>query len=277
MNHPIENHQDLEAGEAQPQGIPEATAPFRRVLSCLLRSASAQVAFWSLVLGGAGLAAVWAGHEPESIVIDYPQSGSLFPVDMAAPTFLWRDPSPDAALWQIEVKFASGAAAMHLVSKGERMQVGEIDPRCIANTNKLPELTPEQAAAHTWKPDVETWKTIKQRAGSGAVTIAIAGRPDADAALEVSRGAMEMRVSSDPVGAPIFFRDVPLMPSETEKGFIKPLAQNAIPLINWSMRYVGDDRSHVVMHDLHTCANCHSFAANGKTLGLDLDGPQNDK
>jgi tetratricopeptide (TPR) repeat protein len=28
---------------------------------------------------------------------------------------------------------------------------------------------------------------------------------------------------------------------------------------------------------LPTCANCHSFSSDGKTLGLDLDGPQNDK
>jgi hypothetical protein len=31
------------------------------------------------------------------------------------------------------------------------------------------------------------------------------------------------------------------------------------------------------MTGLHTCANCHSFSADGKTLGMDMDGPQNDK
>jgi tetratricopeptide (TPR) repeat protein len=67
------------------------------------------------------------------------------------------------------------------------------------------------------------------------------------------------------------------MPSETEKGFIKPLAATAVPLIAWRMRNVADTCSRVVMAGLHTCANCHSFAANGKTLGLDMDGPQNDK
>jgi hypothetical protein len=67
------------------------------------------------------------------------------------------------------------------------------------------------------------------------------------------------------------------MPSETEKGFIKPLAESATPLIAWRVRNVAEPASHVVMTDLHTCANCHSFSANGKTLGLDMDGPQNDK
>src|ERR1017187_8790319 len=28
---------------------------------------------------------------------------------------------------------------------------------------------------------------------------------------------------------------------------------------------------------MHTCANCHSFSRDGKTMGLDMDGPQNDK
>ena len=31
------------------------------------------------------------------------------------------------------------------------------------------------------------------------------------------------------------------------------------------------------MEGLHTCANCHSFSADGKTMGMDVDGPQNDK
>jgi tetratricopeptide (TPR) repeat protein len=33
----------------------------------------------------------------------------------------------------------------------------------------------------------------------------------------------------------------------------------------------------VVLKDMPTCANCHSFSLDGKTMGMDLDGPQNDK
>ncbi len=223
-----------------------------------------------------GLVDVLAAHEPEPILIDYPMRGSIFPPDMAAPTFLWRDPASASANWQIDVTFASGASSLHLSSTGELMQVGEIDKRCISNTNKLPELTPEQAAAHTWKPDSATWAAIKKAAGIEPISIAIRGLAS-DGGTVTSEGSTGISVSSDPVGAPIFYRDVPLMPSETEKGFIKPLAGSAIPLIEWRMRNVADDSSHVVMTDLHSCANCHSFAANGKTLGLDMDGPQNDK
>ncbi len=247
----------------------------------LFRAAGLLCALASVLIAASGMVSVLAAHEPESILIDYPLKGSIFPSDMAAPTFLWRDPVLASTSWQIDVTFASGAGAMHFASKGERMQIGAIDKRCISNTNKLPELTPEQAAAHTWKPDSATWAAIKSAAGAGAVSISIRGiAGDSSTGLKqepISQGSTEISVSSDPVGAPIFYRDVPLMPSETEKGFIKPLATAAIPLIEWRMRNVADDSSHVVMTDLHSCANCHSFAANGKTLGLDMDGPQNDK
>lgn len=217
---------------------------------------------------------VAAKNEIAAITVDYPQNGSVFPPDMEAPTFLWRDSSTAARAWRIDMVFASGAPALHVDAKGERMKVGAIDPRCISPNNKLPELTPEQAAARTWKPDAATWNALKKLAGRGAVTVTIHG---VAADETVSRGAMQMTVSADPVNSPIFYRDVPLMPSETEKGFIKPLAANAVPLIAWRVRNVAEPQSHVVMTDLHTCANCHSFAANGKTLGLDMDGPQNDK
>ena len=88
---------------------------------------------------------------------------------------------------------------------------------------------------------------------------------------------MQLTVSQDPVGAPIFYRDVPLMPSATEKGIIKPLPTSAIPLIEWRMRNISEPSSHVVMTDLHSCANCHSFSRDGNTMGLDMDGPQNNK
>ena len=227
------------------------------------------------LLAGRGIRGVSAQNEPARIAIDYPLDGSVFPPDMAPPTFQWRDTAPNADSWQIEVSFADGAAPLLVSSKGELMRIGAIDPRAVADTNKPPELTPEQAAAHTFKPDTATWGAIRQHAVSSAATITIRGF--ATGAVPVSSGSMKLSISTDPVGAPIFYRDVPLMPSETEKGFIKPLASSAIPLIEWRMRNVAETGSHIVMTDLHSCANCHSFAANGKTLGLDLDGPQNDK
>src|SRR5262249_33957889 len=122
-----------------------------------------------------------------------------------------------------------------------------------------------------------TWAAIKQGSVENPATVTITGYRSGDMTHPVSRGRVSIRTSTDPVGAPIFYRDVPLMPSETEKGVIKPLAATAIPLIAWRLRNVAETGSRLVMQGLHTCANCHSFSADGKTMGMDVDGPQNDK
>src|ERR1017187_1150467 len=212
-----------------------------------------------------------------SIAIDYPLNNSVFPPDMEAPTFQWRDPAEGVARWQIDVKLDDGSLSLHVISKGEGLKIGEIDPRCVSANNKLPALTAEQAAAHTWKPDAAIWAAIREHAVDHAATISISGYAEANAGEALSRGVMQLSVSRDPVGPPLFYRDVLLMPSATEKGVIKPLAPSAVPLIEWRMRNISEPSSHVVMTDLHSCANCHSFSRDGKTLGLDMDGPQNNK
>src|ERR1035438_8830282 len=103
------------------------------------------------VLSLALLAVVPAQQAPP-IVIDYPEEGSIFPPDFAPPTFLWRDSEVANTAWEIEIDFPDGQPAIRRNSRGEPMTIGEIDPRCVAESNELPKLTPEQAAAHTWKP-----------------------------------------------------------------------------------------------------------------------------
>ena len=209
------------------------------------------------------------------ITVDYPQDGSIFPPEILSPTFIWRDPDASSASWRIDIVFADGAKPVHTSSMGEHMQIGEIDPRCISSTNQLPSLTPEQAAGHTWKPETETWTFIKQHSVKRPATVTITGL-DA-AGRPTSHGRVTLSTSTDPVDGEIFYRDVPLMPSEGKKGIIQPLAFDAQPLINWRLRDIGQPQSRIVMHDMYTCANCHSFSADGKWMGIDVDGPGNDK
>jgi len=230
-----------------------------------------------LILGAGLVQWLPAADQPASIAIDYPQDGSLFPPEFPAPTFLFRDPAEGARRWRVEVAFGDGTPALRVEATGDRMRVGEIDPRCVADTNEPPKLTPQQAASRTWAADAQTWAAIKRHSTGAPATVTITGFGESDAAGPVSRGSVRLRTSPDPVGAPIFYRDVPLMPSELEKGIIKPLAAAAIPLIAWRLRNVGETSSRVLMEGLHTCANCHSFSRDGKTLGMDLDGPRNDK
>jgi len=222
------------------------------------------------------LLALFAGapSPPASITIDYPEEGSIFSPEIMPPTFLWHDSGKGVTSWRIDVSFGAGPAAINATSKGERMRIGRIDPDCVADTNQPPSLSPNLAAAHSWTPDVATWQAIKRHSVASAATVTITGiRAD----QAISHGKVTIRTSKDPVGAPIFYRDVPLMPSELEKGVIKPLAAEAIPLVAWRVRNVGEARSRVVMENLPVCANCHSFSADGKTMGMDLDGLQGNR
>ena len=216
-------------------------------------------------------------RQPEKITVDYPLDGSLFPPEITSPTFLWRDPSEATKRWVIEVSFARHTGAIRAEAPGDHLQMGEIDPQAGEANETLP-LTSEQAAMRTWKPDEETWGKIKRGSVRSPATITITGYADGDAKVPVSRGSVTILTSSDPVGAPIFYRDVPLMTvPHTENGSIQPLPTSALPLIKWQVRNIGEPQSHVVMENLYTCANCHSFSRDGKTLGLDVDGPKNDK
>lgn len=95
-------------------------------------------------------------------------------------------------------------------------------------------LTPEQAAAHTWKPEAELWTAIKRQSSGHAATITISGFRDENATGAVSRGQVIIETSKDPVGAPLFYRDVPLLAvlEKGERGVIKPLPDSLLPRSN---------------------------------------------
>lgn len=213
---------------------------------------------------------------PAPLIIDYPSSGSVFPPEITPPTFIWRD-GTGANHWRIKVVFGDGSPDMHFVSAGEHPKIGEIDARCVSTTNEPPRLTAEQASSHTWIPDQQTWTTIKKHSVSHLATVHISGFRAEEPLRALSSGSSEIETSADPVGAPIFYRDVPLMPSETVKGVISPLAADAVQLIQWRLRSIDRPESRIVLSGMHTCANCHSFSRDGKTMGMDMDGPRNDK
>ncbi len=213
-----------------------------------------------------------------AIVVDYPSEGSLFPLDMIAPLFQWRDGDAAVTAWRIEVTFADRSRAIQLWSAGEKLQLGEMDTSLTGYVP--PTLNEEQQAAHTWRPDAKMWANIKKHSVGGAATVTITGYRKESDNEAVSRGQVTIATSEDPVGAPIFYRDVPLIPTppeQGERGVIKPLPDSVLPKIKWRLRYVSSSENKVIMEGLPTCANCHSIARDGKTLGIDVDGPQNDK
>ncbi len=231
---------------------------------------------WALILGALIFTSAVPAEPPTDITIDYPSEGSLYPPEFPPPTFLWRDPAQQASVWVIDIAPGDSSRKIQVRSSGERMRIGEIDSRCVTPTN-APTLTPEQAMTRIWTPDAVTWAEIKRQSVKHPATVTISGFRDKTENQAVSGGQVRIQISKDPVGAPIFYRDVPLMPTEGEQGVIRPLPPSAIGLIKWRLRSVGETESRTLMENLPTCANCHSFSLDGKTMGLDVDGPQNDK
>ena len=175
-----------------------------------------------------------------AITVDYPPDGAVFPPEITPPAFLWTD-STAASEWRIEVRFSDGSPAIQA-----------------------------RTSAPVWTPDPGLWASIKKRSTGQPATVTVSSAAGGSAQVRIE-------TSSDPAGAPIFYRQVPLMPSEVAPGVIKPLAPGAIPLIAWRLRYLDEPGSRQVLEGLHSCTNCHSFSRDGKFLGMDLDGPENEK
>jgi len=220
---------------------------------------------------------VHAAQEPPRVLlpisIDYPEEGSIFPPGITPPTFLWRDAA--GISWSIDISFTDRTTPVHLTSTGERMRIGPIDLDCVSSANQPPKLPAQQAATWTWKPDPATWAAIQAHSIEKPATLTITGYRNGHVAFSQAR--INFTTSKDEVGAPIFYRDVPLMPDAGIGEAVAPLAQSKIHLIHWRIRDIRQPESRTVLKDMPTCANCHSFSADGKTFGMDIDGPANDK
>ncbi|MBW2286080.1 MAG: PD40 domain-containing protein, partial [Deltaproteobacteria bacterium] len=167
------------------------------------------------------------------IRVTYPQGGALFPSDIAAPTFRWEDES-GAGRWHVSVAFSDGGSE-------------------ITDSSDTPQ----------WRPAKDIWGAIKQRSLERDATVTIRGAAADDDDEILSQGQVSIRTSKDPVGAPIFYRDVPLP--------FKKALQN-LASIRWRLGAVSSDRPpRTVLDNMTVCGNCHSFSADGKTLAMDVD------
>lgn len=218
-----------------------------------------------------------AATESSAVVVDYPLDDSIFPPDFASPTFWWHDGSQRADRWLVEWSFAERTFSVIVPAEAKPPPPGEIDPRCVSPTNEPPEPTPYQKSAKTWRPPSALWEAVRRHAGASPVEVTIVGWSGEKPEGPLARGRLRITIAKEPVGAPLFYRDVPLMPSATRDGVIKPLDQAAQPLIQWRLKDVSRDDSRILLRDMPTCANCHSFSADGKTFGMDVDGPDGDK
>ena len=211
-----------------------------------------------------------------SITVDYPFNNSVFPPEIVAPCFLWHDPEDKSGLWLIDITFDGNPHHIYVVTSGKRPEP-VIDPEAVSSTNEHYKPSDYDLAANGWMPDESVWESMKQNSIEEFATLTITGFNSDDLSTPLSRSSMKFMTSQDPAGAPIFYRDVPLMPSETESGLIKPISKKALPLISWRLRDISKPTAPVLLTDMPTCANCHSFSLDGKVFGMDMDGPGGDK
>ncbi len=215
------------------------------------------------------------GDSPSAkIQVDYPFDQSVFPPEMVAPTFLWHDANTEANVWLIKITLEKSPPVFVLTSAEQPALI--IDPVAVSSANRDYKPSEYDQAAKAWIPSGEHWEFIKESSVDQAAVVTIYGFNAQSPQRLLSSGQITLRTSPDPVGAPIFYRDVPLMPSLTAKG-IQPLPPEAFSSISWRLRDISKESAPAVLKDMPTCANCHSFSRDGSVLGMDLDGPNGDK
>jgi len=166
--------------------------------------------------------------------ISYPLEGTLFPPDSVAPTFVWEDETAGVDSWRVVVSAESGAEVMK----------SSVDAR-------------------RWRPSEEDWQRIKQQTSEHDGEVIVKGVAHAAPTTVLSSARVYIRTSKDVVGDSLFYREVPLP-------FISAVQDPS--RIRWRFGTIdAQDGPPIVLQNLPVCGNCHSFADNGSTLGLDVD------
>jgi len=165
----------------------------------------------------------------------YPFDGTIFPPEIASPTIHWEDGESGAVTWTVTFEFQDG---------GEPIEAG--------------------TDSTEWTPPKDLWETIKRRSLEKTAKVTVTGyKRILGVRKAVSRKSFSMTTSKDEVGAPVFFRAVTL-PFE--------FAVNNMETIQWCLGDISSyEPASIVLQNMPVCGNCHSFTADGKTLGMDVD------
>jgi Tol biopolymer transport system component/Flp pilus assembly protein TadD len=182
---------------------------------------------------------------------------------MAAPTFVWSDPAAKADTWLMDVAGRDGEDHLYVLTQGATPPVArDSDPRTASEAAAAYKPPVPAVPPRRWMPGPETWERVKRRSGGPGATVTISGLCSENPGEILSHGHTRLSVSEDPVGAPIFYRDVPLP-------FRHVL--NNIESIRWRLGEVSSQQPPTLLTGMKVCGNCHSFTPDGKTLAMDVD------
>ncbi len=181
---------------------------------------------------------VWTAYsrQPSSaaLTVVYPQDGTLFPPEIAPPTFRWDDANAGASTWLIRVEFAGGRPTL----------------QCLSRTRQ-------------WTPTAQEWEVVKKGSVEREARVFVIGTKGRWPVEVVSAATLSVRTSKDEVGAPLFYREVNLP-------FIDAVTDPT--KIRWRFGSISSLHAPpVVLTNLPVCGNCHSFTRDGRTLAMDVD------
>ena len=166
--------------------------------------------------------------------IAYPYDKSLFPPDIAAPTFEWIDKKADTKNWLVMVTFRDGHTPLFILCYEQH-----------------------------WTPDKELWDMMKQHSVRSPVQITVLGLNRPPLAEVISKGLINISTSKDEVGAPIMFRRVP--PSFA-------YAAEHPEQMEWVLADISSyEEPPVIMSKQPVCGSCHTFSWDGRVMGIDMD------
>ena len=198
------------------------------------------------------------------LIVEYPLDEAVFPADMAAPTFVWSDPAGKVDTWLVDVVSGDGSEHIRVLTQGATPPMArDSDPATASKAAAAYKPPARRFPLRRWKPDREIWERIKGLSRGQAATVTFFGFHSAEPGRVLSSGHIRLSTSEYSVGAPIFYRDVPL-----PFGYVL----THLKTIRWRLGDVSSDGAPpTLLTDMKVCGNCHSFTADGKTLAMDVD------
>jgi|WetSurMetagenome_2_1015567.scaffolds.fasta_scaffold00981_4 hypothetical protein len=116
----------------------------------------------------------------------------------------------------------------------------------------------------SWTPRESAWDSMKLLSAYNKIIFTVKKSGTSERSERIY-----FKISKDTVGAPILYRQMPIP-------FV--LAESKLDSMNFMLINLGSNKPpHIAMKGFPVCGNCHSFSADGSTIGLDLDAGLRDK
>ena len=170
----------------------------------------------------------------DTLSIAYPYDRTVFPPEIAAPEVAWTDADVSSERWLVSVEFGNGIRPVYALTNSRH-----------------------------WAPNKKIWELIKANCVDSDARITVYGFEDKQELRITGKNSIRIFTSKDPVGASIFYRQVPLPFKVGKKHFKK---------MKWRLADISSYKApRVVMKNLPVCASCHLFSKDGSWMSMEMN------